>query len=45
MKKIDHIGIAVKDMADSNALFQKLLGIAPYKQEEVESEGVFDFFF
>ena len=45
MKKIDHIGIAVKDMADSNALFQKLLGIAPYKQEEVESEGVLTSFF
>jgi len=45
MKKIDHIGIAVKDMADSNALFQKLLGIAPYKQEEVESEEVLTSFF
>lgn len=45
MKKIDHIGIAVKDMIVSNALFEKLLGVAPYKQEEVESEGVLTSFF
>jgi len=45
MKKIDHIGIAVKDMTVSNALFEKLLGVAPYKQEEVESEGVLTSFF
>ena len=45
MKKIDHIVIAVKDMADSNVLFQKLLGVAPYKQEEVESEGILTSFF
>lgn len=45
MKKIDHIGIAVKDLEVSNALFEKLLGIAPYKQEEVESEGVLTSFF
>ncbi|GEC71932.1 methylmalonyl-CoA epimerase [Flavobacterium flevense] len=45
MKKIDHIGIAVKDLAVSNALFEKLLGVSPYKQEEVESEGVTTSFF
>lgn len=45
MKKIDHIGIAVKDMTASNALFEKLLGISPYKQEVVESEGVLTSFF
>lgn len=45
MKKIDHIGIAVKDMTVSNVLFEKLLGVAPYKQEEVESEGVLTSFF
>ena len=39
MKKIEHLGIAVKNMEDSNALFEKLLGVAPYKQEEVTSEG------
>ena len=45
MKKIDHIGIAVKDITVSNVLFEKLLGVAPYKQEEVESEGVKTSFF
>ena len=43
--KIDHIGIAVRDMAASNELFQKLLGAAPYKIEVVESEGVTTSFF
>lgn len=45
MKKIDHIGIAVKDIVASNALFEKLLGVPSYKQEEVESEGVLTSFF
>ncbi|MFL9829858.1 methylmalonyl-CoA epimerase [Flavobacterium sp. ST-87] len=45
MKKIDHIGIAVKDLTVSNVLFEKLLGVSPYKQEEVESEGVITSFF
>ena len=45
MKKIDHIGIAVKDIVASNALFEKLLGVSHYKTEEVESEGVLTSFF
>lgn len=45
MKKIEHLGIAVKNMEDSNALFEKLLGVASYKQEEVASEGVLTSFF
>jgi len=45
MKKIEHLGIAVKNMEDSNALFEKLLGVAPYKQEVVASEGVNTSFF
>lgn len=45
MKKIDHIGIAVKDIDVSNTLFEKLLGVSPYKIEEVESEGVLTSFF
>ena len=40
MNKIDHIGIAVKDLDASNALFTKLLGVAPHTIEEVASEGV-----
>ena len=45
MIRIDHIGIAVKNMAESNELFRKLLGEAHYKVEEVASEGVGTSFF
>ena len=45
MQKIEHIGIAVKSLADSNCLFEKLFGNPPYKQEEVASEGVRTSFF
>jgi methylmalonyl-CoA/ethylmalonyl-CoA epimerase len=45
MKKIEHIGIAVKSLEESNKLFTKLFGQAPYKQEAVESEGVMTSFF
>jgi len=40
MNKIEHIGIAVKDIKASNKLFEKLLGAPHYKIENVESEGV-----
>lgn len=43
--KIEHLGIAVKDLTLSNTLFEKLLGAAPYKQEAVESENVITSFF
>ena len=43
--KIEHIGIAVKDLQDSNELFRKLLGVAHYKTESVESEKVTTSFF
>ncbi|GMN07926.1 methylmalonyl-CoA epimerase [Croceitalea sp. MTPC5] len=45
MDKIEHIGIAVKDLKTSNLLFEKLLGVASYKMEEVASEGVRTSFF
>jgi methylmalonyl-CoA/ethylmalonyl-CoA epimerase len=45
MQHVEHIGIAVKSLAFSNELFTKLLGVAPYKQEGVESEGVMTSFF
>ena len=45
MKKIEHIGIAVKDLEASNLLFEKLFGVSAYKQEEVASEGVKTSFF
>lgn len=45
MLKIEHIGIAVKDIENSNALFAKLFGEPHYKTEAVESEGVKTSFF
>jgi len=45
MRKIEHIGIAVKSLEVSNLLFEKLFGTPPYKQEEVVSEGVKTSFF
>jgi methylmalonyl-CoA/ethylmalonyl-CoA epimerase len=45
MTKIEHIGIAVNSLEVSNVLFEKLFGTPPYKQEEVESEGVKTSFF
>ena len=45
IKKIEHIGIAVKDMKKSEELFEKLLGEKPYKTEDVKSEGVITSFF
>ncbi len=45
MRKIEHIGIAVKNLEVSNKLFEKLFGNPPYKEEEVASEGVKTSFF
>jgi methylmalonyl-CoA/ethylmalonyl-CoA epimerase len=45
MRKIEHIGIAVSNLKESNKLFEKLFGNPPYKEEEVESEGVKTSFF
>ncbi len=45
LKKIEHIGIAVKNLESSNALFKKLFGREHYKIEKVESEGVSTSFF
>ena len=43
--KIEHLGIAVKDLNSSNNLYEKLLGTAAYKTEEVKSENVMTSFF
>ncbi len=43
--KIEHIGIAVKDLDAANEVYSKLLGVEPYKSEGVESEGVMTSFF
>ncbi|TJY34859.1 methylmalonyl-CoA epimerase [Pontimicrobium aquaticum] len=45
MNKIEHIGIAVKDLKESNTLFKRLFGEPHYKMEYVESEGVKTSFF
>ena len=40
MLKIEHIGIAVKDLSVSVPLFEKLLNTSCYKTESVENEKV-----
>jgi len=40
MKKIEHIGIAVENIEESEALFSKLFDTQPYKQELVEAQKV-----
>ncbi len=45
MLKVEHIGIAVKDLSVAVPLFEKLLNCACYKTETVESEGVNTAFF
>ena len=45
MQKVEHIGIAVKDLAASIALYQRLLDSPCYKTEQVDSEQVLTAFF
>lgn len=45
MNKIEHIGIAVNDLKQASALYEKLLGTNCYKTEAVESENVETAFF
>ena len=45
LKKIEHIGIAVKSISETQHVFESLLGTACYKIEEVASEGVTTAFF
>ena len=45
MLKIEHIGIAVKSIADSDKLFSLLFNNNAYKKEAVESQGVLTSFF
>lgn len=45
MKKIEHIGIAVKDLNRSIAIYEKLLNTDCYKTEQVASELVNTAFF
>jgi len=45
MEKLEHIGIAVRDLTRANETFARLLGKSHYKIEDVESEGVRTSFF
>ncbi|MDC8005127.1 methylmalonyl-CoA epimerase [Aureisphaera galaxeae] len=45
MNKIEHIGIAVKDIEAANSVYKSLLGYEHYKTETVEGEGVTTSFF
>lgn len=45
MNKIEHIGIAVKNLEDANTIYSKIFNQAPYKTEEVASEHVSTSFF
>lgn len=45
MNRVEHVGIAVRNFAEANALYTQLLGAGPYKIEAVESEQVNASFF
>jgi len=45
MNKVEHIGIAVKDIKASSSLYETLLGVPCYKTELVSSEAVQTAFF
>ncbi|QNJ97528.1 methylmalonyl-CoA epimerase [Constantimarinum furrinae] len=45
MNRIEHIGIAVRDIEEANKVYAGLLGYEHYKTEEVPSEGVLTSFF
>ncbi|PWJ59588.1 methylmalonyl-CoA/ethylmalonyl-CoA epimerase [Dyadobacter jejuensis] len=45
MKRVEHIGIAVSDLEAAEALYTRLLQVAPYKHEEVAGEQVNTAFF
>jgi len=45
IKKIEHIGIAVKDLTHAIDIYEKLLGVGSYKQEVVITEAVKTAFF
>ncbi|MCC6385148.1 MAG: methylmalonyl-CoA epimerase [Bacteroidia bacterium] len=45
MNKIEHLGIAVKNLTEAISKYELLLGQPCYKTEQVESEGVITAFF
>lgn len=40
MGKLEHLGIAVKNLSESEEMYTRLLGAPPYKHEQVPSEQV-----
>lgn len=44
-RNVEHIGIAVKDLAQAESLYSRLFNILPYKRETVASESVSTSFF
>ncbi|TDE12803.1 methylmalonyl-CoA epimerase [Dyadobacter psychrotolerans] len=42
---VEHIGIAVKELAEAENLYSRLFSVLPYKREMVESESVSTSFF
>jgi methylmalonyl-CoA/ethylmalonyl-CoA epimerase len=45
INKIEHLGIAVKNIEEANTIYKSLLGVASYKTEQVDSENVLTSFF
>jgi methylmalonyl-CoA/ethylmalonyl-CoA epimerase len=45
MRKIEHLGIAVKNLEEATKTYEALFGKPAYQSEEVESEGVKTVFF
>ena len=45
IEKIEHIGIAVKNLDEANRIYEQILGTPPYKMETVDSEAVNTSFF
>lgn len=45
MEKIEHLGIAVANLDEADGIYERLLGVPPYKRETVESERVVTSFF
>ena len=45
MLKLDHIGIAVKNLAVAREVYSSILNEEPYKKEKVDSESVTTLFF
>ena len=45
MIRVEHIGIAVKNLTEADALFARLFTKEAYKHEKVEGEGVLTSFF